>query len=153
MITKSLNFICQTDCSILSKLTRNTYLADDSGGWGRGVVFLLIISVFTLIFLFLHGYFCFYVHISVFTIIFLFSADGSGGWGRGGVFTADYFCFYVHISVFTFIYLSSADDSGGWGRGGVFTALSSRSSLPEDHYTLAGKMKGNFLFVLYLLKS
>ncbi|KAK2190804.1 hypothetical protein NP493_68g04006 [Ridgeia piscesae] len=33
------------------------------------------------------------------------------------------------------------DDSGRWGQGGVFSALSRRSSLPEDQYTLAGRMK------------
>ncbi|KAI0219754.1 Chromodomain-helicase-DNA-binding protein 1-like [Lamellibrachia satsuma] len=33
------------------------------------------------------------------------------------------------------------DDSGRWGQGGLFSALSRRSSVPEDQYTLAGRMK------------
>lgn len=36
----------------------------------------------------------------------------------------------------------TTDDSGRWGKGGVFSAISARSLLPEQHYRLAGKMKG-----------
>lgn len=51
-------------------------------------------------------------------------------------------------SITIFILLS--DDSGGWGKGGLFTAVSSRSSLPEQQYTLAGKMQGNVTLVVIL---
>ncbi|WAR03360.1 CHD1L-like protein [Mya arenaria] len=34
-----------------------------------------------------------------------------------------------------------ADDSGNWGKGGLFSAIAARSSLPEQQYTLAGKMQ------------
>ncbi|KAL4225128.1 Chromodomain-helicase-DNA-binding protein 1-like [Mactra antiquata] len=39
------------------------------------------------------------------------------------------------------IVVHCADDSGGWGKGGIFSALSARSSIPHDHYTLAGNMQ------------
>ncbi len=37
------------------------------------------------------------------------------------------------------IFLS--DDSGHWGTGGLFSAITARSLQPEEHYTLAGKMR------------
>ena len=40
------------------------------------------------------------------------------------------------------IYVCIVDDSGNWGRGGLFSAIVGRSPLPEEQYTLAGKMKG-----------
>ncbi|XP_053383747.1 chromodomain-helicase-DNA-binding protein 1-like [Mercenaria mercenaria] len=39
------------------------------------------------------------------------------------------------------IIVHCADDSGGWGTGGLFSALSARSPLPENQYTLAGNMQ------------
>ncbi|KAH3882424.1 hypothetical protein DPMN_006363 [Dreissena polymorpha] len=39
------------------------------------------------------------------------------------------------------IIVHCADDSGGWGKGGIFTAISSRSTIPEEQYELAGQMK------------
>ena len=37
-----------------------------------------------------------------------------------------------------------SDDSGYWGSGGLFTAISAKSTLPEDQYSLAGEMRGNY---------
>ncbi|XP_052802609.1 chromodomain-helicase-DNA-binding protein 1-like [Mya arenaria] len=39
------------------------------------------------------------------------------------------------------IIVHCADDSGNWGKGGLFSAIAARSSLPEQQYTLAGKMQ------------
>ncbi|XP_077976946.1 chromodomain-helicase-DNA-binding protein 1-like [Glandiceps talaboti] len=39
------------------------------------------------------------------------------------------------------IVVHCVDDSGRWGTGGLFSAISARSPQPQQHYTLAGKMK------------
>ena len=44
------------------------------------------------------------------------------------------------------------DDSGNWGRGGLFSAIVGRSPLPEEQYTLAGKMKG-MSYCIYIIVS
>jgi hypothetical protein len=53
--------------------------------------------------------------------------------------------YHIHIQLNKFpgLFLSSLllqCNSGSWGRGGVFTALSRRSTLPEEAYTLAAEM-------------
>lgn len=44
-----------------------------------------------------------------------------------------------------------SDDSGCWGQGGLFSALSRRSLQPETRYELAGKMKGIFVSVYFVV--
>ena len=44
-----------------------------------------------------------------------------------------------------------SDDSGCWGQGGLFSALSRRSLQPETLYELAGKMKGIFVSVYFVV--
>jgi hypothetical protein len=43
-----------------------------------------------------------------------------------------------------------SDDSGYWGSGGLFTAISRRSKTLEEHYELAGEMKGISLFIVLI---
>ena len=54
---------------------------------------------------------------------------------------------FVSRPIFFFI----SDDSGCWGQGGLFSALSRRSLQPESRYELAGKMKGIFVSVYFVV--